>query len=673
MVDDAPKSARDWLDKINKAEKAFEVYGRKCDSISKLYANLEKLASNTGDAEFQIFWANLEVLKPSIYTRPPRPVVMPRHSDLGEVVRKASEMIERGLQYDVEADDLHETLCAVRDDLAICARGVPWVLDNGQCVHVERCDFLHEPARKWPEVTWVARAVYLTKEEGRERFGARFKNVELNKIGDDKEGGEYKETLEKAKVWEIWCKASRRVYYVTEGVDELLDESEAFIDVKGFFPCPKPAYGTLQPGTLLPVPDFVYYRDQVDEINVLTRRIRALAESLRMKGFYAAGTSEIGEAIEAALKQSSDKAILVPVSNFAALGNVALKDSIVWLPVREIGELVNTLVLLRKQLIEDVYEITGISDIMRGNTEASETATAQNLKSQYGSVRVRERQGEMVRIAVDVLRIKAEIYCETLPIDELMQMAAMQLPSMADIQAQMAQLPPEQAQQMKVPVAKEQVDQLIKAQRIRPFLLEVESDSTIAPDEEKEKASRIEFLGAMGQFMQQAGAAVAAQPETAPFLGELMKFTAGGFRAGRDLGGAIDDFVEQVRAKAAQVTQGQQQPDPEAIKAQMEGQIKQAEMQMKQAEMQAKAQETQTKLQLEAQKAAQDRELRMMEMQATTALKRMELALKRAELGVKEDEVTLKERQAELDALFRMEETEMEREQERAVKLGDEG
>jgi len=147
--------------------------------------------------------------------------------------------------------------------------------------------------------------------------------------------------------------------------------------------------------------------------------------------------------------------------------------------------------------------------------------------------------------------------------------------------------PPPQPPEFKPPIAIDQIGQLFKAQRIRPFLMEVESDSTIAPDEEKEKASRIEFLGAMGQFMQQAGAAVVAQPETAPFLGELMKFTAGGFRAGRDLGGASDDFVEQVKAKAAQASQGQQN-DPAQQAMAMEAQAKQAEMQMKQAEMQSR-------------------------------------------------------------------------------------
>ncbi|WP_299830681.1 hypothetical protein [uncultured Roseobacter sp.] len=667
MDQDAPKSAGDarpWLKKIKHAEKAFDVWQEKCKRIDKLYANLERLASNSGDREFQIFWANLEVLKPTIYERAPAPVVMPRHSDLGEVVRKASEMLERALTYDVEADDLHDTLKMVRDDLALCARGVPWVLDNGECIHVERCDFLHEPARKWREVTWVARAAYLTKEDGVERFGDAFRDVETKKIGSSQDD-HYEESEEKAKVWEIWCKKTRRIYYVTEGVESLLDESEPFIDVKGFYPCPKPAMATVEPGTLKPVPDFVYYRDQVDEINILTSRIHSLTESLRMKGFYAAGTAELGEAIETAMKQTSDKAILVPVSNFAAMGGANLKDSIIWLPVREIGELVASLVAMRKQLIEDVYEITGLSDIMRGSTEASETLGAQKLKAQFGNVRIRQKQEEMVRIALDVLRIKAEIFCETMEAFEIADMAAMQMPDVMQVR-QMAMQAQQAGQQFKPPVTIAQVDQLFKSERIRQFVMEVETDSTIAADEQAEKDSRIEFITAVGGFMQQALPLAAQAPEIAPFAGEMLRFAAGGFRAGRDMGAAIDDLVETISQRAAQAGQ---EPSPEQMQAQADAQKAQAEMQIKQGELQVRQQEAQGKLQLQAQEqqiGAQDR-------MRDAALKRFELMLKAQEMGLKQDDQALRERQAEIDALFRMEEAEIEREQQRAVRLGDEG
>lgn len=655
--------SKPWLEMISDAQKAFNTYQEKCESIEKVYGKLEELSKAAMDREFQIFWANLEVLRPTIYQRPPRPVVMPRHNDTGEVVRKASELIERVLEVDVELDDLHDTLVLVRDDLAISARGVPWVLDNGHCIHVERCDFVHEPARKWQEVGWVARRAYLTKEQGVERFGDEFRRAKCKEMGSDRED-DYQETDKKAEVWEIWSRTENKVVWVTDGIDEVLDDLPPLFDVKGFFPCPKPAYGTLERGTLKPIPDYVYYRDQVEEINELTARIGSLSESLRLKGFYASGTSEVGEAIETAMKQTDNKSIMIPVSNFASLGGQKLSESIVWMPIREVAEVIASCIELRRQLIEDVYEITGLSDIMRGATEANETATAQNLKAQYGSIRVRERQNEMVRVALGVLRIKAEIYAEKYEVQELMQMAGMQIPSMEQVQQVMMQAQQQGQQPDPKLVAAKQVDALLKSQKLRPFAMEVETDSTIAPDEQAEKESRIEFISAIGQFINQAGQMVAAQPETAPFAAELMKFTAGGFRAGRDLGGAIDEFAEQIKAKAAQAGQ---QPSPEQTQAQAEAEAKKAEIQIKQGDQQIKVKE----LQMRGQELQANMAMQAKKDQADLAIKQMDLALKGRELGLKVDEQTLKERQAELDAVLRVEELDLEREQQRAVKLGN--
>ena len=610
--------SKPYLDMIREAQSAFEDWQRRSDNIDKQYASLKTLADTSGDREFHIFWANLEVLRPTIYSRAPQPVVAPRHTDGGELPRKASELLERVLAYDVEDDDLHDTLLQVRDDLALSARGVSWVLDNGQCIHVDREDFVHEPARKWQEVGWVARRAYLTRDAMEERFPeADLRNVKYEKVSSkDDDAKDYKPTAKKAQVWEIWSRAENAVVWVTDGALLVLDMQPPLIDVKGFFPCPRPAYGTLERRTLKPVPDFVYYRDQTDEINELTARISALSESLRLKGFYESGTSEVGEAIEAAFKRTDDKALLVPVSSSAALGGKSLKDAIIWMPVKEVAEVITALVALRRQLIEDVYQITGLSDIMRGATDPNETLGAQELKSQYGSIRVRERQAEMVRVARDILRLKAEIYAENVPAAELAQIAQMKLPTQADaaMMLQKAQSQGQQADPSKI-VTLEQVDGLLKSQKTRPFVLEVESDSTIAPNEQEEKRSRTEFITAVGGFIQQAGSMVAQRPETAPFAAEMLKFTAGAFRAGRELGGAIDEFAEAIKASAAQA-QKAPPPNPEMEKAKAQMQAKHAELQFKVQSKQAESAMAARKSEADLQMAAQKHDLEMQKMQA---------------------------------------------------------
>jgi hypothetical protein len=663
------RNAKPWLALITDATKCMQKYQDRCDNIDKLYADMDGMAKDDGERQFQIFWANLEVLKPSIYSRPPVPVVVPRFKDRKPLPRKASEVLERSLVSSFEADDIDATMRLVRDDLAISSRGVLWLryeadktpdgkLKEKVCKeHVDRKDFLHDPARKWSEVGWVARRSWINKKKGVKRFGDDFLKAEFKEQDTDKDGN-YKGE-KKAAVWEIWHKGENVVVWVSPGMDEVLDIQPPFLTLEGFFPCPRPAYGTVKPSSLNPVPDFLYYKDQVEEINELTARISSLSESLRLKGFYPSGVSELGEAIETALKDMDNRATLIGVSNFAAMGSQALKDSIVWMPVRDVAEVISQLVELRRQMIEDVYQVTGISDIMRGSTEASETLGAQQLKSQYGSIRVRERQNELVRIARDATRIEAEIMAENFQPQTLLDMSQMDdLPSMQEIQrqimavdqklqqtvAQAAGSPqgqqmlaqdPQQAQQMmqqaqqaaeaekqklQQTVTIDAVVQLLRDQHIRPFVLEIETDSTIQPDEDAAKQRATEFITAVGGYMAQAIPLAQTLPAAAPLAGDMLKFVASQFRVGREIDGTIDEFVDKMKALAAQPPgpnpdQMAAENDAKRIEAEtaareqeaaLSQQEREAEAPIKAAEHQARLAEIDAKAKSDAQNAANE-------------------------------------------------------------------
>ena len=177
---------------------------------------------------------------------------------------------------------------------------------------------------------------------------------------------------ERAKFWEVWDKANQRVLWVAHGCEKILDEDDPHLDLRSYFPCPKPAYGTVQRGSLVPVPDVLQYRDQLEEINLLTGRIHALSDALEAKGFYPAGGSEIADAVQTAMATHTPGRVLVPISNWAAFGGI--KEVIVWLPIDMIATTITALVALRKQVIEDIYQIMGLSDIMRGATDPQRNA-----------------------------------------------------------------------------------------------------------------------------------------------------------------------------------------------------------------------------------------------------------------------------------------------------------
>ena len=626
-----------WLSLLDASEKAFKDYQDKCDNIDKLYANMSRLASSSREREFQLFWANVQVVGPSIYSRPPVPVVVPRFKDRRPVARTSSEVLERVCIVTMQTQDLDSVLIGVRNDLTTISRGQVWLQLESKggedCVtveHLDRRDYRCDPVRTEKECDWKAKRAWMTKKEARARFYKCSGNLyqSASYVGPKKRNESYGEgddkTL-KAPIWEIWCKSANKVIWVAEGCVTVLDEAPPHLELEGFFPCPKPAVGTVQRGTLVPIPDILFYKDQLEEINEITGRIAALTDAVKVRGFYPGGSATVTDAIENAINQTANNAMLIPISNWAGMGTATAKDMVLWWPLDQIATVIKELIELRKQLIDDVYQITGLSDIMRGSTVASETLGAQKLKSQYGSVRIRDKQNEMTRLARDIIAIAGEIIAENYTSKQVNDLAQMQLPTDADIKAKMKPLeadlkqitamaqkaqsdPKIQAQAQQNPQAAQQaiqqaqqqgqqiqqqlqklsetvtIDQVMKFlrdNRMRGFSLDIETDSTIQPDEDAAKQRATEYLGAMAQLFQQAIPAVQQVPQMAPLMAEIITFANNQFRVGRTMASAVEEFTDQMKEVAAQP-----KPDPMAAQKQMDA----AKMQHDQALAQAQQQ-----------------------------------------------------------------------------------
>jgi hypothetical protein len=604
-----PQSAKAWLNLLDESEQAFERWNNHCDLIDRMYASIDRLAQDGREKQFQMLWSNAEVIRPSIYARAPTPVVVPKFKDRRPVYQAASEVMERSVTVAFDIAHMDELMKQIRDDLVMIGRGVAWCRYEGGkngtyydhekvCIDFKhRRDFLHSVSRCWYEVTWVAGASYLTRAEARKRFyrhsGDAYQQAEYKVDKESKQIGGA-DDRERAKFWEIWHKTEKRVVWVAQGCEDILDEDDPHLDLQDFFPCPCPVYGTLQRGSLVPVPDSLQYKDQLDEVNMLTSRIHALSDALEVRGFYPAGGAEIADAVEAAVKLKTPGRVLVPISNWAAFGGS--KEVIIWLPIKDIADAIVALVSLRKQIIDDIYQITGLSDLMRGATDARETLGAQELKSQFGSSRIKDKQNEIKRLARELVVISSEIITEKFNPDTIVMMSQTQLPQKHDQQRevfrlqqeiamltqqvqqasqspqgqQMLQKNPDQANQM-LQQAQQQIQQkqselqkiseqpnldqvltFLKDNRAKCFVLDIETDSTIMIDEKSEKESRSEFVGGLTQLLPQLAQMMAAAPESADFCSSVLKFAVAPFRAGRELDGAIDELAELMKAKADQ-------------------------------------------------------------------------------------------------------------------------
>jgi len=668
MQDTLNKTYEDWYNTIAQYDKSFREWEARVPRIIKRYRD-DSRTRNNPNARFNILWSNVQVIKPAIFARLPRPDVSRRFRDNDPIGRVASMMLERALEYEVE--HYHDYKSAMDNavlDRLLGGRGTAWVryephivaeqnninegiagqmpedglqitedadeaeTENAELVesqerieyecapvdYVHWRDFGHTVGRTWEEVTAVWRKVYMSRQALIDRFGEEVGGkIPLDTKPDSDKWATKQMTAEhfQACIYEIWDKEQGKVFWISKSMGEILDEKDDPLQLEGFFPCPKPMYATLTTDSLEPIPDFVLYQDQAKQLDTLADRIDGFINALKVRGVYDASEPSL-----ARLFSEGENNTLIPVKNWAAFAEKqGMKGAIDLVDITPIAQALTMCYQAMEQVKSQIYEIMGIADIQRGQTDPNETLGAQIIKSNNAAGRLKTMQHAVVDFATELLSIKAQIICKHFTDDTIVKISgAMQLSP--------------QDQQL-VP----QALQLLKDEPAKNFRIEVTSDSMIYQDEQQEKADRIEFLGALSQFMNQALPVATQAPELTPLLMEMLKFGVTAFKAGKGMEGLIDETADQFRNKA-KAMEGQPKPPPiEIQKLQMQSQMEQQKMaaqtQAKQAEAQItaqleqqkmvaqielekakqeyQAQENQLKFQLEEQRNAQDREMEM--------------------------------------------------------------
>ncbi|HEV7457330.1 MAG TPA: hypothetical protein VGN96_11205 [Roseococcus sp.] len=482
--------ARRWVAEIEAFDRERRAYCERGEKIIQRYRNEHA----RDERRFALLWANVEVLKPTVYARDPLPRVFRRFRDRDPVGRVAGRLLERVLTCQIEKQgDYGLAMRAAVQDFLLLGQGVAWVFyepgdymaetsDRAVLQHVHWRDFgFTAGARTWQEVTAVWRVSYLTRTELVQRFGEAGETVPLDrKPAESSSRQTDDEVIGKATVYEVWDSATREVIWLHRAVPEPLDVRPYPLRLHGKFPCPRPMFGTLTTGSTVPVPDFIYYQDQALELDDLTARIASLSRAMRMIGFV---SGEAQADIQKGLDSTQDVA-LVPVEAWALGQGRPMDNAIAWLPVTDVANTLARLVQLREQVKADAYEVTGLSDILRGQTAASETATAQQIKAQWGAVRVRERQQEVARYCRDVIEIMSDVVCGHFGVEAIMAEAN-------------AEALPENDMPYLLPAL-----QLLKGpDALRTYRVDVETDSTIAPDELGERQAATELLSGISSFL----------------------------------------------------------------------------------------------------------------------------------------------------------------------------
>ena len=557
-----------WTKELAASKKWMQSYqtsGRKveCEYLSQ---HVDK--ETMGDARFNVFWANVQVVLATVFAKLPAPEVDRLHLDQNDdVARVAGNMLQRIFEFEIA--DPHESpedayKLAIQDRF-VPGLGIVWPRyefktqvnitppivspasgvqlapevreeiitdERAPLDYVRWDDFFYSPCRIWNDKRWIARRVYMSKRKLVERFGEKIASQVTMKSGQTKSLSaedpmrQSPELL--GEVFEIWCKEFGGAFWYSMGASTILDYKPDPLKLSGFYPTAKPLMATHLTNAFLPRADYAMVQDQYGELNLLASRMKLLTEALKVVGLY----NKQAEGVQALLSRAAMNQ-LIPVDNWAMFAEQGgIKGAIDWLPLEMV---VTTLVQMterKKALLQEIYEILGLSDLMRGMSVASETATAQQLKSQYGFARISRVQDDIAKFLTTTTQLRAEIICNHWQPQTIIE------------RSQIMQTPDARYAEAAVQMLKSNTAQLA-------LRLKISADTTAAPDWNQEKQQRIDFLQAMSQFIGMSMPMVQQHPGSGIFLIQIMQWAAAGFKAGKQIEGVFDQAMDAIKAQLA--------------------------------------------------------------------------------------------------------------------------
>lgn len=593
-----------WIDQLNSQKKDFKSWESECKRIVDKYKAKGTVRSLrdlilASDARFNILWSNAQVLMPALYARTPKPDVERRHKDNDKIARLGAEVIERSLDYEINEYDFDGPIGAAVLDYLLCGRGQcrivyePQIVgedsDDGtegaevvaECAKVKYVfwrDFKHGTGRIWDEVRWVAFRTYETRDSLKKRFTAPSKFAKGKTIGEaipldysprkDSEATEDEpsDSMKRAQIWEIWDKDTETVFWISESYPDLLDVKKDPLGLKGFFPCPKPLFATVSTDILVPVPDYILYQTHAITLDVIQQRLGAILDAMRANGCYNAA---MGTDLSNILKLGDGK--MYPIQDWKQLTEKGgLQGIMDFVPIESFVQVFGVLNQAFDSEVQKIYEITGISDIARGSSDPNETAKAQQIKGQFGTLRLSTRQSLVQDFARDIISMMGEIICEHFSPDTIRQMSGYDM--MPDANPEPPE--PDPNNPMAPPPQDEwtQIVNLLKNDPLRRYSIQIETDSTVAVDTQANKEAWTEYLKAVGGFVFQAAQILETAPALGPYIKESLLATSRAYKCGTSL---EDSLSSSFDAHIQQISQPPPPPPPdprieaEQIKAQV--------------------------------------------------------------------------------------------------------
>ncbi len=652
-ISDAKKSRKQWLEI---SEKIYKIYlPKKTDTNN---------SRNQKKIKYNIFNSNVGVLESALFSRVPKPTVVRKFSDPNnQVARVASLILERILTSELTANtNFKSATKRMIKDFLVVGLGAAYVrydadvsnpvqlstdtedlaaetsevirFQNTDIEHILYKDFFHADADSWENVSWAARRVYMTKEEVERRFGKdKAKICNYSKSDDGEFFSDEEESVGQAEIFEIWCKESKRVYFVDLSADEILEDTEDFLQLKDFFPfCTPLLANTNTEDSLCPVSDFELLESQYKQLDTLNNRINRLTQACRLAAVYSSEHAEVKQLLE-----STGDSVAIPMRNYQAfVSQGGLGNAISFMDITAIANVIAQLRQEKAEVERQIEVISGISDVLRGSGgNPYESAAASQIKAQSAGVRLAQRQMQVADSIAELIQKRAELICRYYSPDQML--------------LKIGELAQEDQQYLQPAIA------MLKDAVMANFSITVSVDALTAPEFQNIAQERQLVIQSISQLIPQAIQGATQFPELGPAFLQLMKWTVSGMKGAAEIEGVLDthltNLLQQQQAQAGQPKE--EKPDVAMMQVQLQqqqaaenSQVKQVELQIQQQKIQMdqqikmaeldlqkqkmdlefqKIQLEQQKLQLEVQRIESDKQIKLAQVQSHREIEELKL------------------------------------------------
>lgn len=397
-----------WKRWIKAAEKAAQKHWQDASAAWDEYENKNRSANNdmltnAVESGSRIYWASCKIIEPALYSTTPK-IATEREFGVNDMPALAACKIAEGLgkhhvgtsrvtnsrfdecMHAAVQEFIHADKACIQIIYEKKQDAEGNVVEASQRIYPVSLAYnktLHSPeAANQYDITEKAIYFFLSKADAINRFGEeKCKKIRWKSRSEAKNSPDAQTETEDylghfVEGWECYDLENRMVRWYSDQCDEFLDEREDPDRYYDFWSTTDYIIGSKPRSSLYPTPVHTQLRPLIGQLHLLSERIYDLVDAIRPRALV-----DGDEDVVRALDSIGDSMFVAVASLQGIVEKGGLKNMVLFVPIRELVEALNTSIAIQQQFKAEFNENFGTPDVIRGITDPleAEGTNQQNL------------------------------------------------------------------------------------------------------------------------------------------------------------------------------------------------------------------------------------------------------------------------------------------------------